>query len=54
MTATLLLRVAYTTAIAPNKTTGESKFLWKAWLMMGQAQYQKGEFEEDAATFSYM
>ena len=29
-------------------------FLWKAWLMMGQAQYQKGEFEEAAATFSYM
>ena len=29
-------------------------FLWKAWLMMGQAQYQKGEFDEAAATFSYM
>ena len=29
-------------------------FLWKAWLMLGQAQYQKGEFEEAAATFSYM
>ena len=29
-------------------------FLWKAWLMMGQAQFQKGEFEEAAATFSYM
>ena len=29
-------------------------FLWKPWLMMGQAQFQKGEFEEAAATFSYM
>ena len=29
-------------------------FLWKAWLMMGKAQFQKGEFEEAAATFSYM
>ena len=29
-------------------------FLWKAWLLMGQAQYQKGEFDEAAATFSYM
>ena len=29
-------------------------FLWKAWLLMGKAQYQKGEFEEAAATFSYM
>ena len=29
-------------------------FLWKAWLMMGKAQFQKGEFDEAAATFSYM
>ena len=29
-------------------------FLWKAWLLMGKAQYQKGEFDEAAATFSYM
>lgn len=29
-------------------------FLWKAWLLMGQAQYQKGDFSEAAATFSYM
>jgi tetratricopeptide (TPR) repeat protein len=29
-------------------------FLWKAWLMMGKAQFQMGEFEEAAATFSYM
>jgi tetratricopeptide (TPR) repeat protein len=29
-------------------------FLWKAWLMMGEAQFQEGEFEEAAATFNYM
>ena len=29
-------------------------FLWKAWYLMGKAQYQKGEFDEAAATFSYM
>ena len=29
-------------------------FLWKAWLMLGKAQFQKGEFDESAATFSYM
>ena len=29
-------------------------FLWKAWLMMGKAQFQMGQFEESAATFSYM
>lgn len=29
-------------------------FLWKAWLMMGKSQFQKGEFEEAAATFAYM
>ena len=29
-------------------------FLWKAWLMLGQAQFQKGAFDEAAASFSYM
>ena len=29
-------------------------FLWRAWLMLGQAQFQKGAFDEAAATFSYM
>ena len=29
-------------------------FLWKAWLMMGKAQFQKGDFDEAAATFAYM
>lgn len=29
-------------------------FLYRAWLMMGQAQYWKGEYLEAAATFSYM
>lgn len=29
-------------------------FLWKAWLLMGKSQFQKGEFGEAAATFSYM
>ena len=29
-------------------------FLWRAWLLMGKAQFQQGEFEEAAATFSYM
>lgn len=29
-------------------------FLWKAWLLLGQAQFQKGAFDEAAATFSYM
>ena len=29
-------------------------FLWKAWFMMGKAQFQMGQFEESAATFSYM
>ena len=29
-------------------------FLWKAWLMLGQAQFQKGDFDEAAATFAYM
>ena len=29
-------------------------FIWKAWLLLGKSQFQKGEFEEAAATFSYM
>ena len=29
-------------------------FIWKAWLLMGKSQFQKGEFNEAAATFSYM
>lgn len=29
-------------------------FLWKAWLLLGKAQFQKGNFDEAAATFSYM
>ncbi len=29
-------------------------FLWKAWLLLGKSQFQKGAFDEAAATFSYM
>ena len=29
-------------------------FLWKAWLLMGKAQFMKGDFDEAAATFRYM
>ena len=29
-------------------------FIWRAWLLMGKAQFQKGAFDEAAATFSYM
>ena len=29
-------------------------FLWKAWMLMGRSQFYKGNFEEAAATFSYM
>ena len=29
-------------------------FLWKAWMMLGKSQFQKGDFEGAAATFSYM
>lgn len=29
-------------------------FLWKAWLLMGRAQFYKGDFNEAAATFAYM
>ncbi|RRD02314.1 tetratricopeptide repeat protein [Prevotella sp. OH937_COT-195] len=29
-------------------------FLWKAWLLMGRAQFHKGDFDEAASTFAYM
>ena len=29
-------------------------FLWKAWLLMGRSQFQKGDFDEAASTFAYM
>lgn len=29
-------------------------FLWKAWLLMGRSQFNKGDFDEAASTFSYM
>ena len=29
-------------------------FMWKAWMMLGKAQFQKGAFDEAAATFSYI
>lgn len=29
-------------------------FLWKAWLLMGRAQFMKGDFDEAASTFAYM
>ena len=29
-------------------------FLWKAWMLLGKSQFQKGAFDEAAATFSYM
>ncbi|MBR1504472.1 MAG: tetratricopeptide repeat protein [Prevotella sp.] len=29
-------------------------FIWRAWILLGKAQFQKGAFEEAAATFSYM
>ena len=28
--------------------------MWKAWLLLGKSQFQKGSFDEAAATFSYM
>ena len=37
-----------------EKGREKNPFLWKAWLMMGKAQFQMGQFEEAAATFSYM
>ncbi len=38
------------------KEKGKEKnpFLWRAWLLMGKAEFQMGQFEEAAATFSYM
>ena len=38
------------------KEKGKEKnpFLWRAWLLMGKAQFQMGQFEEAAATFTYM
>ena len=29
-------------------------FIWKAWMLLGKAQFQKGAFDEAAATFSYV
>lgn len=29
-------------------------FLWRAWMLMGRSQFYQGNFEEAAATFSYM
>ena len=29
-------------------------FIWKAWMLLGKSQFQKGDFDEAAATFSYM
>ncbi len=29
-------------------------FLWKAWMLLGKSQFQKGAFDEAAATFAYM
>ena len=29
-------------------------FLWHAWLLLGKSQFQQGQFEEAASTFSYM
>ena len=29
-------------------------FLWKAWMLLGKSQFQKGDFDEAAATFNYM
>ena len=29
-------------------------FLWRAWLLLGKSQFQQGQFEEAATTFSYM
>ena len=37
-----------------EKGREQNPFLWKAWLLMGKAQFQMGQFEEAAATFSYM
>lgn len=29
-------------------------FLWKAWILMGRAQFHQGAFEDAASTFAYM
>ena len=29
-------------------------FLWRAWLLMGEAQFRKGEYMEAASTFAYI
>lgn len=29
-------------------------FLWRAWLLMGEAQFRKGDYMEAASTFAYM
>jgi tetratricopeptide (TPR) repeat protein len=29
-------------------------YLWKAWMMMGESQFQRGEFIEAASTFNYV
>ena len=29
-------------------------FLWHAWMLLGKSQFQQGQFEEAAATFSYI
>ena len=29
-------------------------FIWKAWMLLGKSQFQKGAFDEAAATFTYM
>ena len=29
-------------------------FLWKAWMLMGRAQFHSGAFDEAVSTFSYM
>ena len=29
-------------------------FLWKAWMLLGRAQFHEGAFDEAASTFSYM
>ena len=29
-------------------------FLWRAWMLLGKSQFQKGAFDEAAATFTYM
>ena len=31
-----------------------SPFLWRAWFMMGEAQFRKGEYMEAASTFAYI